>query len=140
MKTPNTTEVMPSAVERLDSIGTFPKRKNTVLAGVLAHLLTGHELTSMDAVRGSNTTRLSGAIVALAATGARSNRYHWPISYEDFEVDTADGRVANVRRFWIAPETRQAALLAGAAQWCHDVRLERSQRRMNAERACFIDL
>ncbi|MGS0757974.1 hypothetical protein ACVBEH_26825, partial [Roseateles sp. GG27B] len=79
MKTPTNTEVMMS--EALDGgsilAGCFPKRTNTVRAESLALLLSNREITGIEAVFHSSTTRLAGAIEPLR------NKYGWPVMSKD---------------------------------------------------------
>ena len=132
MGTPNTTEVTSSAVNSLDfnqpqatatTIGIYPKRQDTVTAAVLGQLLEGRELTSMSAVRGANTTRLAPVVHRL------KKEYGWTIDAPEIKVDTADGRVAIVSRYFIPESIREAAMVRGAGQYCETVALARELRR-----------
>lgn len=132
MKTPNTTEVTLSAVNSLDSteqkapaptLGCYPERQDTVIAAVLGQLLEGRELTSMSAVRGANTTRMSAVVHRL------KKDYGWTIEAPEIKVDTADGRVAVVSLYYIPEAVRTLALVKGGVQYCESVALAREKRR-----------
>jgi hypothetical protein len=56
------------------SIGGFPSRHNTVTAEVLCRLISGENLTGMDAVFGCSTTRLAAVIHYL------TEKYGWSIA------------------------------------------------------------
>jgi hypothetical protein len=138
METPNTFEKVSSAVDSLDfnqphnmapTIGIYPKRQNTVTAAVLGQLLEGRELTSMSAVRGANTTRLAPVVHRL------KNEYGWTIDAPEIKVDTADGRVAIVSRYFIPEAVRDAAMSTGAYAYCEAVALAREQRRQTGRAA-----
>jgi hypothetical protein len=102
-----------------NAVGTFPERHNTVRAGVLAHLLAGHRMRSLEAVMGSSTTRLAAVIHILGNT--RGGDYMWPIDRCDVAVDTRDGRIATVAEYWISDETIRQAKSIGAAAFCASV-------------------
>ena len=132
MKTPNTTEVTLSALNSLDfnveqktapTLGRYPARQNTVTAAVLGQLLEGRELTSMSAVRGANTTRLAPVVHRL------KNDYGWTIEAPEIKVDTADGRVAIVSRYFIPEPFREEAMKRGAGEYCESVAMAREIRR-----------
>lgn len=67
---------------------------STVKAAVLAALLRGQRLTSLDSWIAHGTSRLAAHIHILRGLG-------WPIDAEDVVVITADGRKANVARYTI---------------------------------------
>lgn len=131
MKSPTTTEVMMS--EALAGVvilaGCFPKRTNTVRAASLALLLQGRELTGIEAVFHSSTTRLAGAIEPLR------NTYLWPIMSRDLMTGCNDGRVSTVSVYYLLPSTIADAKKKGADAWCAEVRAARLKLRAKAAEA-----
>lgn len=115
--------------ERVDFIGTFPVRRNTVTAAVLAHLLNGENMTGMEAVHCANTTRLA------AFVGYLQNAYGWSIDRVDIDVGTQDGRVATIRTYFLSRATIRRAFDAGALGFCQGVREARAKRRKHAPKA-----
>ena len=111
------------------AIGAFPTKHATVVAGVLARLLAGEKLTSLDGVRDASTTRL-GAVAFYLRT-----EYGWNIEAPHKAAGCRDGRVASVAEYMLSPTTIAAATAAGAAAWCADVRRARADRRAGAARA-----
>ena len=85
----------PNSTATAESIGAFPSRHNTVTAEVLCRLISGENLTGMDAVFGCSTTRLSAVIFYL------SEEYGWTIDHVDIDVGTNDGRVVPIRAYFL---------------------------------------
>lgn len=100
----------------------LPTQTHTVTAEVLARLLAGDTLTSLDAVYSSSTTRLSAVIHRLR------NLHGWPVQSVEREVGCNDGRTAFVAVYTLGHEARAAAM-AGAAGWCEKVRADRQAQR-----------
>ena len=86
---------------------TFPARHNTVTAEVLSRLIKGETLTGMDAVFCANTTRLSAVIFYL------TEDYGWSIEHLDREVGTKDGRVAQIRTYFLSSASIRLAFDSG---------------------------
>lgn len=108
--------------------GRLPSRKNTVLAEVLMRMLRGERMTSLQAVAGASTTRL-------ASVAEQLHRVHgWQVSTEPRAVGCADGRVATVAVYFIAPTVAAAAGAAGR-DWCAQVAKARAARRFEVESA-----
>ena len=114
------------------SIGAFPSRHNTVTAEVLCRLISGENLTGMDAVFGCSTTRLSAVIFYL------SEEYGWTIDHVDIDVGTNDGRVVLIRAYFLTRATIRRAFDAGALEFCRSVRDARAKRRKHAPEARSI--
>lgn len=139
MKTPEPTKKDPSATlqgTQIVSSGKLPTKLNTVTAEVLARLLNYERLTSLDAVSGASTTRLS------AVTHYLGKEYGWPIEADDKATGCRDGRVAWVSEYFLAPEIIAHAMAAGADVWCANVRAARraqaaqaAQARVHSQRA-----
>lgn len=106
--------------------GAFPKRRNTVIAEVLARLLAGETLTDMDGVVDHHTTRLADHVRRLRRL------YGWRIESRDVEVCTQDGRAVPVSEYWLPPSVIAAAAAAGGAEFCGEVRAARAERRASA--------
>lgn len=127
---PITTSSNESALDKPNSniCGTLPARVDTVIAGVLANLIEGLEITGIAAVYEQSTTRLSAHIYRL------ENEYGWLIERADFAVGTNDGREAWVTRYWLPMWERDAAFLAGARDWITSVRHSSASRKKAARR------
>ena len=110
-------------------VGAFPTRHNTVTAEVLSHLINGENLTGMDAVFRASTTRLSAVIFYLNET------YGWTIDRVDIDVGTNDGRVTEVRAYYLSRATIRRAFDAGALEFCRSVKEARAKRRKYAPKA-----
>lgn len=127
MKNAPTANSNESAQNRPDyTCGTRPRRVNTVIAGILAHLIEGRDPTGMEAVFEQSTTRLAAHIHRLSST------YNWPIERADIAVGTKDGREAWVTRYWLSEATREAAFEAGARDWIEQVKEASASRRKQA--------
>ena len=132
IKTPETKKEVSSVTWPGDQIigaGDFPVKQNTVTADVLARLLTGERLTSLDTVYEASTTRLGAVVFYLV------NKYGWQIESIDKAAGCKDGRVAWVSEYFLSSETRTHTLAAGAGQWCAAVRAARTKRRAHAAQA-----
>jgi hypothetical protein len=132
MKTPDTTKAVSSVTRQgahIIGAGGFPVKQNTVIADVLARLLTGERLTSLDTVYEASTTRLGAVVFSLV------NKYGWQIESIDKAAGCKDGRVAWVSEYFLSNETRTHTLAAGAEQWCATVRAARTKRRAHAAQA-----
>lgn len=104
-------------------VGIFPARRNTVRANVLADLLEGTRVTSLDGVFESSTTRTSAVIEVMGKL------YRWKIDRRDYSVGTNDGRLQQVTIYYLSRATIKAAFNAGAAVFIRDVREQRKARR-----------
>ena len=109
--------------------GGFPVKQNTVTADVLARLLAGERLTSLDTVHEASTTRLGAVVFYLA------NDYGWKIQSIDKAAGCKDGRMAWVSEYFLPAEIITRAVAAGAGEWCVTVRAARNKRRANAAQA-----
>lgn len=109
--------------------GRLPARQNTLTAEVLRRLLDGERLTSLDAVRGASTTRLSAVVFVLETD------YGWSIERTEKAAGCADGRVSWISEYWLATTTAEQAMREGAAVWCHAVRKARAELRKQAAHA-----
>ena len=123
MKTPDTSKPVSSALNKRDFIGTYPKRLNTLTAEVLMQLLEGVRKTGLDAVYDANTTRLAGVIHRLI------HAYGWPIEKRDESVQTSDGRIAEICRYYLSNGVIEAAMEAGAREFCEGVSYAREMLR-----------
>jgi hypothetical protein len=114
-------------------IGQFPQRKDTVLADVLSKLLKGKQLTSMDTVFESSTTRLAAFVHSLEGD------YGWVIDRTEIDPPTNDARVATVTSYFLSPANKHAAYQIGAREFCEQVMLARklqlSQRKIVKQKA-----
>lgn len=110
-------------------IGEFPKRHNTVIAEVLAHLLDCQNLTGMDAVFNASTTRLSAHIFELRT------KYNWPIEDADIATGTSDGRVAHISTYFLSNATVRRANKDGALEFRRSVKEARAKARSQAAKA-----
>ena len=128
MKTPDPTKAESSALNSVNftALGGFPAKQSSVCAEVLARLLNGERLTSLDAVIDASTTRLSAVVFYL------SNNYGWTIESTDKAAGCRDGRVAWVSEYTLPADTVSRAMDAGAAAWCANVRAARRTLRAKA--------
>jgi hypothetical protein len=108
---------------------TFPSRHNTVTAEVLSRLIKGETLTGMDAVFCANTTRLSAVIFYL------TEDYGWSIEHLDREVGTKDGRVAQIRTYFLSSASIRRAFDSGAREFCCSVTEARAMLRKRGSKA-----
>lgn len=118
-----------SAPSSADFTATFPRRHYTVAAEVLRQLLEGERLTGLDAVFGAHTTRLAAVIHYL------EKDYGWEIARTDKTVGTVDGRVTDVREYFLSPDRLRQALDAGAAAYVLAVSDARAKQRTEAPQA-----
>ena len=114
---------------RIMAIGSYPAKLATVTAEVLARLLAGERLTSLDGVRDASTTRLSAVVHYLQTD------YGWPIEAAGKAAGCRDGRVSWVAEYALPAASIACAMAAGAAHWCADVRRARAALRAHAARA-----
>jgi hypothetical protein len=113
-----------SAPDKRDSTpGTFPKRRNTVTADVLAALMESKVITGMDSVFAMSTTRLAAFICRLG------KRYGWTIERHDVAAGTNDGRESWVTAYWLPPTTIARAFALGAREWVDGVKAASAERR-----------
>lgn len=131
MKTPEPQKGNPSAPSSADSTtpGRLPKKQNTVTAEVLARLLRGERLTSMDGVFQASTTRIGATKHSLEKT------HGWSVHATDKAAGCNDGRVSWIVEYHLNPEAISKAMAAGAGAWCDDVRKARLERRKKAAEA-----
>lgn len=108
--------------------GKMPKRKNTVVAAVLASLLESRAMTGMESVFRQSTTRLGAVIHYL------ENKYDWQIPRRSIATGTNDGRVAEVSAYWLPQATIAQAFDAGAREWIESVKNARAERRKQSEK------
>jgi hypothetical protein len=132
MKTPDPTKAESSVTRegaQIIAAGDFPAKQNTVTADVLARLLAGERLTSLDTVYEASTTRLGAVVFYLA------NDYGWPIQSIDKAAGCKDGRMAWVSEYFMPAEIIGSAMATGAGEWCEKVRAARNKRRAHAAQA-----
>lgn len=98
-------------------------------AEVLARLLNGERLTSLDAVYEASTTRLGAVKFSLEET------HGWNIRATDKAAGCNDGRLAWIVEYHLHPEAIEKAMAAGAGAWCEGVRKARLERRRKAAQA-----
>ncbi|SFC33987.1 hypothetical protein SAMN05216344_11494 [Polaromonas sp. OV174] len=115
-------------IAKTPTIGTFPKRRNTIIAEVLSRILNGEFLTGMEAVFIASTTRLSSPIHTLRKNG-------WPIKSDEKEVGTNDGRVTEISSYYLDPATIGLAFENGAHEFCQSVKEARAKLRKKAPEA-----
>ena len=132
MNTPDPTKAESSVTRQgaqIIAAGGFPAKQNTVTADVLARLLAGERLTSLDTVYEASTTRLGAVVFYLA------KEYSWQIKSIDKAAGCKDGRVAWVSEYFMPTEIIACAMAAGAGEWCAQVRAARCKRRAHAAQA-----
>ncbi|CBJ38918.1 conserved protein of unknown function [Ralstonia solanacearum CMR15] len=123
MKNARHSKAASSANEHFNfTLGTLPKRTNTVTAGVLAAMIDGRIITGMEAVFKQSTTRAAAFIHRLEA------EYGWHIDRRDIATGTEDGRVVWVTAYWLTNDAREAAFEAGAREWLNKVKADVAKR------------
>lgn len=103
--------------------GTYPSKCNSVTAEVLARLIQGEKLTSMDAVFAASTTRLAPKIHML------KHKYGWEILSTPSIIHTIDGHVTEVSVYTLFAATITSAMAGAGAQFCESVRVARDRLR-----------
>ena len=111
------------------AIGAFPAKLATVTAEVLAQLLAGKKLTSLDGVYGASTTRIAALIYHL------DKEHGWVINREVKMAGCKDGRIASVMVYFLDPEVISRAMAAGGAEWRLSVISARALLRTKAHKA-----
>ena len=109
--------------------GRLPRRQDTVTADVLARLMSGEQMTGLEAVIDSSTTRLAAFVWYL------QEAYGWTINRTDKLVNCKDGRSATVTVYFLAPDVIGRAAAAGDSAWCADVRVARRALRAKVAEA-----
>lgn len=112
--------------------GTFPLKRDTIRADILAGLLSSQTFKGMACVSSQSTTRLSAVIHILG------EKYGWPISRREVVDGTRDGRICYVTEYWIEPDTIKDAFKRGAGEWIASVRSARAHLRTRARRCKAI--
>lgn len=109
--------------------GMLPVKQNTVTSDVLARFIAGERLTGLESVFDCSTTRLA------AVVGYLGKDYAWNIQRDYKAIGCRDGRVTQVRVYWLCQNQTEAALAAGAGAWCQEVRAARRALRAKAAKA-----
>ena len=109
--------------------GTLPSRQDTVTADVLARLMSGEQMTGLEAVVDSSTTRLAAIVWYLEAA------YDWNINRTDKLVVCKDGSKETVTEYFLMPDAIDGAAANETVAWCADVRVARRNRRVKAAEA-----
>lgn len=103
--------------------GKFPKLATTLRAEVLATMLAGDDMTGVESVFSTGSTKLATVMRAL------TRRYRWPIERREFATNIAGGRVAWVSMYTLPADAVARAFELGAAAWIEDVRAARLKRQ-----------
>lgn len=101
----------------------YPKRRASACAEVLARLLAGEVLTAGDTLSEAGTMRAAAHVHYLTAA------YQWPIVSEERATGCTDGRMVMVAAYRLPPDCIHAARAAGAVLWCAQVRKARAALR-----------
>ncbi len=123
-KRPTRETAKPSAPD--SAIFSYPPRLASACAEVLARLLAGEVLTSLDTLDKCATTRAAAHVDYL------SKQYGWPIASEYRAAGCTDGRVTTIATYRLPQQTITAARAAGAGAWCLEVRKARTALRAKA--------
>jgi hypothetical protein len=124
--------LLPSQVieptKKIDRV--LPKRKGSVIASVLADMLGGAVINSVDSADDLSTTRLKDNISNLR------KRHGWDV-IESSKVAkaTPDGRVQWVTQYWLPMKVIQAYCNEQTRDWIKGVRSARSIKRANFKNA-----
>lgn len=103
--------------------GAFPSKHNSVTADVLARLIQGEKLTSMDAVFAASTTRLAPKVHVLRHSNG------WDIVSTPSVIHTVDGRFVEVSEYSLSAASIEAAMTGGGTQFCESVMVARERLR-----------
>jgi hypothetical protein len=103
--------------------GKFPSKLNTVTAAVLRDFCLRKQLTSLNSVYESSTTRLAATVYSL------EQNHGWTIQRTDISVATDDGREAIVTSYFLSPADIRVAFDNGAREFCEQVAIARNLRR-----------
>lgn len=115
-------DVQSTSVQLVKLVGKFPKLTTTLRAEVLATMLAGDDMSGVESVFASGSTKLATVMRAL------TRRYRWPITRREFATNTADGQVAWVSMYTLPAEVVAGAFSVGADVWIAEVRAARSKR------------
>jgi hypothetical protein len=110
---------------------TFPARKGTVIAAVLAELLKGRMLNCISTAQEMQTSRLKDQIASLR------KRYGWrSICSNSIAIHTKDGRVQWVSQYWLPITAPDRIDTAEIGTWIKAVEFERDlkRRRIRSDR------
>lgn len=124
MKTPEPSKENPSAPNK--RIFTYPKRRASACAEVLARLLSGEVLTAADTLSDASTMRAAAHVHYLA------ERYNFPIEADERAVGCTDGRVVTVSAYKLPADFIHAARAAGARGWIAEVKAARAALRASS--------
>lgn len=116
----------PGTGAQIVASGGYPSKYATVTAEVLARLLAGERLTSLDAVGEASTTRLAAVVHYLA------KHYGWDIEADERAAGCRDGRVSRISEYSLSAGTIAIAMTGNAAEWCSKVHHARAQLRTKA--------
>lgn len=111
-------------------IGKLPTRKGSVVAMVLAKLLKGQKVNSIELAAEAQTSRLKDVVVSLR------QQHGWgAIRSERIAMGTADGRVQSVAQYWLPSDALVGVDLVKIAAWTKAVDHERYVLRLNVKYA-----
>lgn len=110
-------------------VGKFPKLTTTLRAEVLATMLAGDQMSGVESVFASGSTKLATVMRAL------TRRYRWPITRREFATNMDDGLVAWVSMYTLPPAAITGAFDRGAEAWLEEVRAARLRRPARATKA-----
>jgi hypothetical protein len=102
--------------------GKFPKLTTTLRSDVLATMLAQDDMTGVENVFASGSTKLATVMRAL------TRRYRWPIVRREYATNMPDGTVAWVSMYTLPAEAVAGAFALGAETWIAEVREARSRR------------
>ena len=111
-------------------IGKLPSRKGSVVASILAKLLQGQKVNSIELAAEAQTSRLKDLIASLR------QQHGWgAIRSERIALGTDDGRVQWVAQYWLPSDALVGVDLVKIAAWTEAVDRERNVQRLNAKHA-----
>ena len=108
------------------TLGSLPKRMNTVTADVLAMLLEGRSLTGLEGVFKQSTTRLAAYINYL------QRDYGWKFESTSLVAGTNDGRIAHISSYWLPSAVIASAFERGDRVWINKVNQARAERKQHS--------
>jgi hypothetical protein len=120
--------------QRPKAPGKFPKSTTTLRAEVLATMLAGDDMSGVESVFSSGSTKLATVMRAL------TRRYRWPIARREYATNMPDGTVAWVSMYTLPAEAVAGAFAIGAAVWIAEVRVARARRLAAPTRRSALSL
>ena len=114
----------------ITQIGTLPARKSSVVALVLAKLLSGQKVNAVDIAVEAQTSRVKDLV------GSLRKQHGWAsICSERIAVATADGRVQWLYQYWLPVDVLDQTRTHQTLEWINAVFESRRTSKLNSRYA-----